>query len=119
MPQEISGASRSSRSRSAARLRVPHFACRAVDVAFATVGRRDLTCARGCDESQISFLAFGRVVVRVQVRTTLLTLVGAVPVVLRLEVDDRHTDGLPVPLHTKASRNLEAGGLNYRHLSGI
>ena len=42
------------------------------------------------NETEIPSLVAGRAVVQVKVRVTNLTVEGAIPVVLRLEVDDLH-----------------------------
>jgi len=48
------------------------------------------------DETEIPSLVAGRAVVQVKVRVANLAVVGAIPVVLRLEVDDSHfTNRLP------------------------
>jgi hypothetical protein len=42
------------------------------------------------NETEIPSLVAGRAIVQVKVRVTNLTVEGAIPVVLRLEVDDSH-----------------------------
>ncbi len=48
------------------------------------------------NETEIASLVAGRAVVQVKVRMANLAVVGAIPVILRLEVDDSHlTTRLP------------------------
>ena len=86
-------------------LLVPFLAGRTVDVHSSAVLRRNRTRPNQCDEAQVVFLVFARVVVQVEVGVTYLTFVSAVAVVLGLEVDDCHTDRLPVALHIEAQKH--------------
>jgi len=73
-------------------LLVPFLPGRAIDVQFSAVLRRNCACPCQRDEAQVLFFIVARRVVRMEVCVTYLTFVGAVAVVLGLEVHDPHLD---------------------------
>jgi hypothetical protein len=56
----------------------------------ASCSRADTGSRGKCDEAEVPSLVAGRAVIQVKVRVANLAVVGAIPVVFRLEVDDSH-----------------------------